>query len=195
MNSSKDKIEAIASVINNTSENLKPLSINFIFLGFLVIVMSLFNYAFPSLIASTQHSAILFWTVLPLIGMILTIYYNIKYRNKTGYETYLNRVVKIIWGVFNLSWIYIIALSFTLKSFHPVPPILFLLGMMLIITGLIIKFKPITLGGIFLTIFTFYLNFNPGINLLLVNIIGVSLGMLVPGISLFYSKSDNKSDE
>ena len=195
MNSSRDQIEAIASVINNTRENLKPLSINFIFWGCLVIVMSLFNYAFPSLIASTQYGDVLFWTVLPLIGMILTIYYNIKYRNKTGYETYLNRVIKIIWGVFNLSWIYIIALSFTLKSFHPVPPILFLLGMMLIITGLIIKFKPITLGGIFLTIFTFYLNFNPGINLLLVNIIGVSLGMLVPGLSLFYSKSDNKSDE
>ena len=195
MNSSKDQIEAIASVINNTRENLKPLSINFIFWACLVIVMSLFNYAFPSLIASTQYGDVLFWTVLPLIGMILTIYYNIKYRNKTGYETYLNRVVKIIWGVFNLSWIYIIALSFTIKSFHPVPPILFLLGMMLIITGLIIKFKPITLGGIFLTIFTFYLNFNPGINLLLVNIIGVSLGILVPGLSLFYSKSGNKSDE
>ena len=195
MNSSRDQIEAIASVINNTRENLKPLSINFIFWGCLVIVMSLFNYAFPSLIASTQYGDVLFWTVLPLIGMILTIYYNIKYRNKTGYETYLNRVIKIIWGVFILSWIHIIALSFTIKSFHPVPPILFLLGMMLIITGLIIKFKPITLGGIFLTIFTFYLNFNPGINLLLVNIIGVSLGMLVPGLSLFYSKSHNKSDE
>ena len=195
MNSSRDQIEAIASVINNTRENLKPLSINFIFWGCLVIVMSLFNYAFPSLIASTQYGDVLFWTILPLIGMILTIFYNIKYRNKTGYETYLNRVIKIIWGVFNLSWIYIIALSFTIKSFHPVPPILFLLGMMLIITGLIIKFKPITLGGIFLTIFTFYLNFNPGINLLLVNIIGVSLGILVPGLSLFYSKSHNKSDE
>ena len=97
MNSSKDQIQAIASVINNTRENLKPLSINFIFWGCLVIVMSLINYAFPSLIASTHHSATLFWTVLPLIGMILTIYYNIKYRNKTGYETYLNRVVKIIW--------------------------------------------------------------------------------------------------
>ena len=195
MNPSRDQIEVIASVINNTRENLKPLSINFIFWGCLVIVMSLFNYAFPSLIASTQYGDILFWTVLPLIGMILTIYYNIKYRNKTGYETYLNRVIKIIWGVFNVSWIYIIALSFTIKSFHPVPPILFLLGMILIITGLIIKFKPITLGGIFLTIFTFYLNFNPGINLLLVNIIGVSLGILVPGLSLFYSKSGNKSDE
>ena len=195
MNSTEQQIEIINSVIKSTKENLKPLSVNFIFWGFLIIAMSLFNYAFPSLFQSAQYSKLLFWTVVPLIGMILTVYYNINIRKKTGYETYLSRVIKIIWGVFNLSWIYIIALSLTLKSFHPVPPILFLLSIIIIITGLIIKFKPITIGGVFLTIFTFYLNFNPGINLLLVNIIGVSLGMLVPGLSLFYSKSDNESDE
>ena len=194
MNSTEQQIEIINSVIKSTKENLKPLSVNFIFWGFLIIAMSLFNYAFPSLFQSAQYSGLLFWTVLPLIGMILTVYYNINIRKKTGYETYLSRVIKIIWGVFNLSWIYIIALSLTLKSFHPVPPILFLLSIIIIITGLIIKFKPITIGGVFLTIFTFYLNFNPGINLLLVNIVGVFLGLLVPGLSLFYSKSDNKSD-
>ena len=194
MNSTEQQIEIINSVIKSTKENLKPLSVNFIFWGFLIIAMSLFNYAFPSLFQSAQYSGLLFWTVLPLIGMILTVYYNINIRKKTGYETYLSRVIKIIWGVFSLSWIYIIALSFTLKSFHPVPPILFLLSIIIIITGLIIKFKPITIGGVFLTIFTFYLNFNPGINLLLVNIVGVFLGLLVPGLSLFYSKSDYKSD-
>ena len=194
MNSTEKKIEEITNVINSTKENLKPLSVNFIFWGLLITLMSLLHYVYPSLIQSTQYSARLFWIVLPSIGMLITIYYNIKVRKKTGYETYLSRVIKIIWGVFNLSWIYIIVLSFTLKSFHPVPPILFLLSIILIITGLIIKFKPITLGGLFLTIFTFYLNFNPGINLLLVNIVGVSLGMLVPGLSLFYSKSDEKID-
>ena len=194
MNSTEQQIEIINSVIKSTKENLKPLSVNFIFWGFLIIAMSLFNYVFPSLFQSAQYSKLLFWTVVPLIGMILTVYYNINIRKKTGYETYLSRVIKIIWGVFNLSWIYIIALSFTLKSFHPVPPILFLLSIIIIITGLIIKFKPITIGGVFLTIFTFYLNFNPGINLLLVNIVGVFLGLLVPGLSLFYSKSDYKSD-
>ena len=194
MNSTEQQIETINSIINSTKENLKPLSVNFIFWGVLIIAMSLFNYAFPSIFQSAQYSGLLFWTVLPLIGFILNIYYNIKIRKKAGYETYLSRVIKIIWGVFNLSWIYIIALSYTLKSFHPVPPILFLLGIILIITGLIIKFKPITLGGIFLTIFTFYLNFNPGINLFLVNVIGLSFGVLLPGLSLFYSKSDNKSD-
>ena len=191
MNTAEKQIETINNVINSTKENLKPISVNFIFWGLLITLMSLFHYAFPSLIHSSQ---LLYWTVLPLIGMILTVYYNIKIRKKAGYETYLSRVIKIIWGVFNLSWIYIIVLSFTLKSFHPVPPILFLLSIILIITGLIIKFKPVTIGGIFLTIFTFYLNFNPEFNLLLVNVVGVSLGMLVPGLSLFYSKSSNNPD-
>jgi hypothetical protein len=191
MNSTEKQIETINNVINSTKENLKPISVNFIFWGILITLMSLFHYAFPSLIHSSQ---LLYWTVLPLIGMILTVYYNIKIRKKAGYETYLSRVIKIIWGVFNLSWIYIIVLSFTLNSFHPVPPILFLLSIILIITGLIIKFKPVTIGGIFLTIFTFYLNFNPEFNLLLVNVVGVSLGMLVPGLSLFYSKSSNNPD-
>jgi predicted neutral ceramidase superfamily lipid hydrolase len=191
MNSTEKQIETINNVINSTKENLKPISVNFIFWGLLITLMSLFHYAFPSLIHSSQ---LLYWTVLPLIGMILTVYYNIKIRKKAGYETYLSRVIKIIWGVFNLSWIYIIVLSFTLKSFHPVPPILFLLSIILIITGLIIKFKPVTIGGIFLTIFTFYLNFNPEFNLLLVNVVGVSLGMLVPGLSLFYSKSSSNPD-
>jgi hypothetical protein len=191
MNTAEKQIETINNIINSTKENLKPISVNFIFWGLLITLMSLFHYAFPSLIHSSQ---LLYWTVLPLIGMILTVYYNIKIRKKVGYETYLSRVIKIIWGVFNLSWIYIIVLSFTLKSFHPVPPILFLLSIILIITGLIIKFKPVTIGGIFLTIFTFYLNFNPEFNLLLVNVVGVSLGMLVPGLSLFYSKSSSNPD-
>ena len=191
MNTTEKHIETINNVINSTKDNLKPLSVNFIFWGLLITLMSIFHYVFPSLIHSFE---LLYWTVLPLIGMILTVYYNIKVRKRAGYETYLSRVIKIIWGVFNLSWIYIIVLSFTLKSFHPVPPILFLLSLILIITGLIIKFKPVILGGIFLTIFTFYLNFNPEFNLLLVNVVGVSLGMLVPGLSLFYSKSSNNPD-
>ena len=106
----------------------------------------------------------------------------------------VNIVIKIIWIVFSISWFYVIILSFFLKNFHPVPSILFLLSLILIMTGLIIKFNPIIFGGIFLLLFTFYLNLNPGINLLLVNIVGVSLGILAPGLSLFYSKSFDNSD-
>ena len=194
MISAEKQIETINNVINSTKENLKPLSINLIFWGIFVNVLSCFHFAFPTLVESSKYSAALYWLIPSIIGMFYMVYFNMKTRKTIGYETHLSRVIKIIWGVFGISWIYIVGLSFYLKNYHPVPPILFLLSLILIMTGFIIKFKPVTLGGIFLMIFTFYLNFNPGINLLLVNIVGVSLGMLVPGLSLFYSKSSNNPD-
>ena len=57
-------------------------------------------------------------------------------------------------------------------------------------SGLIIKFHNITIGGIGLLIFTVYTYSNPGLNLLLVNIIGISFGMLIPGLSLYFQKEN-----
>ena len=188
MKSKEEQIEVISKVINSTKENLKPLSVNFIFWGSLIVVMSLMHYSIPQFIQYTEYSSLLFWTILPILGMIFTIIYNIKIRKILGYETYLNRVIKIIWGIFNLSWLVIVVISSLNGINNPVPEILFLLSTTLITTGIIIKFKPILIGGILLMLFTIYINFNPNINFLIVNIIGVSLGMLLPGISLYFSK-------
>ena len=188
MKSKEEQIEIISKVINSTKENLKPLSVNFIFWGSLIVVMSLIHYSIPRFIQYTEYSSLLFWTILPMLGMLFTIVYNIKIRKVLGYETYLNRVIKIIWGIFNLSWLVMVVTSLLNGINNPVPEILFLLSTTLITTGIIIKFKPIVIGGILLMLFTVYINFNHNINFLIVNIIGVSLGMLVPGISLYFSK-------
>lgn len=194
MNNTKKHIETIASVKKSTKGNLKPLSINFIFWGIFVNALSIFHYSFLSLVQSTKYSATLYWIISFITGLIFMVYYNIKTRKNIGYETHLSKGIKIIWIVFSISWFYVIILSFFLENFNPVPSILFLLSLILIMIGLIIKFNPIIFGGIFLLLFTFYLNLNLGINLLLVNIVGVSLGMQLPGLSLFYSKSTNNSD-
>ena len=122
--------------------------------------------------------------------MFYTTYYNIKTGIKIGYETQLDRVIRIIWSVFGLAWIFTVGISL-IYNVNPVQDILFLLGIVLVMSGLIIKFRNITIGGIGLLIFTVYTYYNPGINLLLVNVIGISFGMLVPGLSLYFQKSDN----
>ena len=55
--------------------------------------------------------------------------------------------------------------------------------------GLIIKFKPLTIGGIFLLIFVLINDTNPSINYLIINMIGVTLGMLIPGLFLYRMKN------
>ena len=87
MKSKEEQIEVISKVINSTKENLKPLSVNFIFWGSLIVVMSLMHYSIPQFIQYTEYSSLLFWTILPILGMIFTIIYNIKIRKILGYET------------------------------------------------------------------------------------------------------------
>ena len=76
--------------------------------------MSVFHYFFSDLVQFSYYSSTIYWVLFPLLGMIYTTYYNIKIGNKIGYETILGRVIKIIWGVFGVSWIAIVIISYSI---------------------------------------------------------------------------------
>ena len=185
----EEQLNIINDAIKQTKSNLKPLGYNLIFWSVVIISMSLFHYFFPEIVQYSYYSALIYWVSIPVLGMIYTTYYNIKSGIKIGYETQLDRVIRIIWGVFGLAWIFTVGISL-IYNVNPVQDILFLLGIVLIMTGLIIKFHNITIGGIGLLIFTVYTYYNPGLNLLLVNVIGISFGMLIPGLSLYFQKEN-----
>ena len=185
----EEQLNIINDAIKQTKSNLKPHGYNLIFWSIVIISMSLFHYFFPQIVQYSFYSSTIYWVSIPILGMVYTTYYNIKTGNKIGYETQLDRIIRIIWGVFGLAWIFTVGISL-LYNINPVQDILFLLAIVLIMTGLIVKFHNITIGGIGLLIFTVYTYYNPGINLLLVNVIGISFGMLIPGLSLYLQKTD-----
>ena len=184
-----EHLDLINETINKTKEQIRPLSVNFIFWGIFIIVMSFIHYSFPSIIQMKPYSSLLFWTFLPLIGMIITVYYNKKIRDSRGYETHLSRVIKIIWMVFNISWLIIVVNSLIIKQ-NPVLDILFLLGMTTLITGLIIRYKPVSFGGISVMILYLLVSINPDFHFLIINILGMLFGLVVPGIFLFFEKKE-----
>tara|TARA_B100001173_G_C15839585_1_gene484023 strand:+ start:214 stop:795 length:582 start_codon:yes stop_codon:yes gene_type:complete len=184
-----EHLDLINETINKTKEQIRPLSVNFIFWGILIILMSFIHYSFPSIIQIKTYSSLLFWTLLPLIGMIITIFYNKKIRDTRGYDTHLSRVIKIIWIVFNLSWLIIVVNSLLIKQ-NPVLDILFLLGITTLITGLIIRYKPVSFGGIYLMILYLLVSINPDFDILIINILGMLFGMVIPGILLFFEKKE-----
>jgi len=185
----EDQLTIINDAIKQTKTNLKPLGYNLIFWSTVIISMSLFHYFLPQIVQYSYYSSVIYWVSIPLLGMIYTTYYNIKIGIKVGYSTQLDRVIRIIWGVFGLAWIFTVGISL-LFNVNPVQDILFLLGIILTMSGIIIKFHNITIGGIGLMIFTMYTYYNPALNLLLVNVIGISFGMLIPGLSLYFQKED-----
>ena len=179
----EEQIKLINETINKTKENLKPLSFNLIFWGVFINILSLIHYFFPSIIEQTNFTVLSYWTILPTLGIIYTTRWNIKKGIEIGYQTIIGRTIQIIWGVFGFGWMLIIFISI-LKGFSPVPLILFLLGLVLLMNGLIIKFKPLTAGGIVMFMFIYSIISNPDANYLIINMVGVTLGMLIPGIFL-----------
>ena len=187
---SNDQIKLINDTINKAKENLKPLGYNLLFWGIFINVLSAIHYFFGSFIFQKMFHVWIYWVTFPLLGMIYMTRWNIKRGIKIGYETIIGRVMRIIWAVFGLGWVSIIIISMITKSFHPTPLILFLLGLVLIMNGLIIKFKPLTAGGIVIFMFIYSLISNPDANYLIVNMVAVTFGMLIPGFFLYKMKTN-----
>ena len=150
-------------------------------------MMSLIHYTYPEFIQKTAYSSILFWTIIPIIGMIITIIYNIKVGVRLGFETHIGRALKLVWGVFNIAWLLIVVLSIFKKQ-NPVEEILFLLGVILLITALLIRFTPLIVGGIGVITCSVLITISTGVNVLLINAIATFVGLFIPGLSLYLSK-------
>lgn len=185
----QDQIQLINDAINKTKENLKSSSFNFILWGALISAMSFFHYTFPEIVQKSRYSTLLYWVLIPAVAIVVTLIYNINKRKKTGYETHIGRTLKIIWVVFNIAWILLIFISIE-KNQNPTESILFLLGIMILITGLLIRFKPFSFGGVAVIICSIICVYTPNNTWLLINGVASVLGLLVPGIILNYSKSN-----
>ena len=186
MNHSK-QLSLINEAINKTKEQLKPASVNFIFWGLLISMMSLIHYFFYEFIQKTAYSSLLYWTTVPIIGMVITVIYNIKTSVRLGYETHIGRALKLVWGVFNIAWLVIVVLSIFKKQ-NPVQEILFLLGIVLLISALLIRFTPLIIGAIAVISCSVLIAILPSINVLLINAVATFVGLVIPGLSLYLSK-------
>lgn len=182
-----EQLNLINEAINKAKEQLKPTSVNFIFWGLLISMMSLIHYFFSEFIQKTAYSSILYWTIIPIIGMIITIIYNIKVGVRLGFETHIGRALKLVWGVFNIAWLVIVVLTIFKKQ-NPVEEILFLLGVVLLITALLIRFTPLLIGGIAVITCSVLISLSIEVNVLLINAVATFVGLFIPGLSLYLSK-------
>ena len=188
---SKEHIEIINQMINKTKEQLRPFSLNLIFWGALISIMSIIYFNVLYLFETDMHH-ILFWTIIPFLGMDFMTNYNIKKGREIGYETHLSRTIKIIWSIFGIAWLFIILLS-AIQGFAGGTIqflILFTSAICLLISGILIKFLPVTLGGASILLILTLSSLIPEISYTYVNLFSLSLGFTIPGLFLYFHKSN-----
>lgn len=180
-----ESLDIISKAISQTRENIKDQSFYYILWGWLVAIAALCNYLLVSF-TDFRHSY-LPWIVLVPLGWIVIIIYSIKKERTKKYETYVETFLKYLWIVLGISFIVAVNISLWLKI-DPAPFVLLLSGIGTLVSGLTMKFKPLTIGGILLFAFAISSLFFDNSFTLLITSIAVIVGYLIPAYLLKNSK-------
>lgn len=178
----KESLELISKMIQNSQQKMKAGNgLNFLIFGYTTLVISIVVY---SLLKMTQNNWYnLVWLGIPFFGFILLYLFR---KDKPKYtKTYIDRVVNNVWTIIG-SAIFLVSFTAGFVRIPVLPILILLLGAATAITGLVIRFRPVVIGGV-LGMISFLLPFVLfGYEQALIYGICVFIMMVIPGHILNY---------
>ncbi len=177
--SSEESFKIIQQMIHTAKEQYSDDSFLFLFWGWLVFAASLGHYCFAAL---GYEQAQLAWILMPL-GGVFTMFYVKKQNNQRLVKSYLDQFTTQVVIAFGVC-LAIILFNMNSLQINCYPMVLMVYGLWLFISGGILKFKPLVIGGIInwgLSLIAFHVTFD--VQLLLLSV-AVLLGYIIPGYLL-----------
>lgn len=181
----KESLELISQMIKTSQNRLsKSAAIPFLVMGYTTVVTTLLVW-FALYFTNNNPNSNLLWLLIVVVGVTMAII--MSKRNPSTVKTYFDTIIDYIWIVIG-----IVAVFFNI-SFSCIPMgnhiqflMLLLMGIGTTLSGLILKFKPLTICG-FIAIFTspLYYLLLTGTHQLLFFGLSFALMMIIPGHILF----------
>ncbi len=146
--SPQDSLLLIQSMINKTRSNIGKNRFHFLFWGWYVFIAILTEF-FLKVVLRYEHHYIVWLGVIPAV--IITIVYSTKY-NRTSYRTYIGDSMNYLWTGIGISFF---VLSFIIGQkggegwVNAYPFFILFYGLGTFVSGRILKFTPLVIGGIF----------------------------------------------
>lgn len=168
-----ESLNLISEAIHKTKENIKGQSFYYIMWGWIITIASFTDF----------KQDYLPWFILIPLGWIFSITYGIKSEKVKPYESYFDSFLKYLWVVLGVSFIVAVFVSVSLRI-NPTPLVLLLAGIGTLVSGLTLKFKPLSIGGVFLFGFAIASLFIDKSLILLIHTIAVIVGYLIPAYLL-----------
>lgn len=184
----EESLRLIQQFIIGSKSNLSLSAFGFIFWGILITVAAWGNYVL-ALIWLPEKSWII-WPVLSISGFIFTsIYYSVNGR-KSGTVSTFGHFFKWLFLCGGITYFLFIFLCIELRV-TPMPFMLGLTSLLITVSGLVFRFKPMIYGGFLFFIVTIASVFVSPMNQLLLTGGAFLIGYLVPGILLVSKKEGN----
>ena len=133
----------IQNMISKTQRRYSDDSFYFLMWGWLVFVSSLAHFCLMQL---DIEQAPMVWLLMPL-GGIVTVIYSVKQSKKETIKTYVDTYMNYLWIAMGLAMVFVLSMSFKL-GINTYPVLLLIYGIGTFVSGGLISFKPLIIGGI-----------------------------------------------
>jgi hypothetical protein len=189
----EESFDIIKKAIINFKMNYKESAKAFLLWGWLLTLACLSNFVIVKILQSKEayESMGLFtmgnWLVFILGGFVILLFIERKTNKDKKVFSYLESYVKNLWWVTAAS--FFIATLLCIKLEIAPPPIMLLItGIATTTTGLLIKFKPLIIGGMTFFLFSIATAFVTNEYIFLITGAAVICGYLIPGYFLKSAK-------
>ena len=189
----EESLQFIRKSIINSKKNLKERSFYFILWGWILTLASLSHYFLlrylinHKLYENMYIKSTVLWAVFIAAGFIILFIYKSREGKKDIFITYIDRFLTILWSSAGVLFALIVLFCYRL-DIYPSPFIIAITGMATFVSGMMIRFIPLIVGGVLFAVIAAVSVFMPGLTQLLLIAVSIVLGYLVPGYLLKTSK-------
>ena len=174
----QESLVIIQQMMNKTKEQLFDNSNLFLLWGFAAFICTVTQYILIKI--NIQNSEAV-WIAMPIIAVI-HIYIVIKQRSKIKVQTYNGNAISALWTAIGFAFISIV--FFASQKINILPTIILLYAIGTFVTGKIIDFKPLVIGGSICFLLSIVIAFIKDENHLLIMAAAILISYIIPGFLL-----------
>ena len=189
----EDSFSIIDKAISNIKTNYKESAQIFLLWGWILSLACFAQFIILTILKNKEAYdqigvySIGNWVVLVLVGFIFQFFIIRKINKEKKVYSYLEGYLKSLWMVILISFFVAAAISIKLEM-ELLPIILLIAGIGTTTTGLLIRFKPLVIGGLTFFIFSIATTFVSNEYLNLLAGAAIICGHLIPGYLLKSAK-------
>jgi hypothetical protein len=176
----QESINLIAETIAKTKENIRENSFLFLLWGWLIATASFLDFLLREYTSFKYY--FLPFPVLSVIGIIITLVYYLRKKSLTT-QTHIDYFLSRMWAVLGISFILVVVVNVYL-GILPFTYTLLIAGIGTLVSGWVMKFKPLVIGGILFLVATVSSVVIADDYKVLLHGIAIVAGYLIPGYLL-----------
>ena len=179
--SPSESLAIIQNMISAAKNNLTDDGFHFLLWGALVIIASIGQYA----LAQMQYQAnYIPWYIMPVVGIPAAIIYEWRKKKHEKVKSHFDSIFGYLWTAVGIT-IFMVIFIAVKNQMSPIPFILAVVGLGTFVSGSIIRFKPLTIGGLVFWAAALTSCFFDPATQLLINGVATFIGYIIPGVILW----------